>query len=289
MDSYSLVGEPYHERKNNRAKQNRLFRSEAQATLMSGDNYYKSILAHLICVLMSGGFFYAGYLVIDYGRGYGIGGMTKEAVDAFTLCLCVILCLIGAFMLFAFLFGAYRLSCEMNADLTDKDSMEASSVSVILSPLSTKKDFRNTLVIFFILSLELFICAAPTVFVLVNAGTLGLNGFAVFMIKAFTVACSIFLGLFFVFLLLPLPYIVKNGAFHSPFRMYKESAKAALTDIWLGYNMLISFTFWLILSFLSFGVLYFAYTMPYMTHSMAKVGEYLYNLSITERNDINET
>ncbi len=289
MNAYSLVGEKPQNQKNKRAKQNRLFRSEAQATMLSGDNYYKSILAHLISVLMSGGFFYAAYLINDYVKAYGIGGMSEQAVSVFTLCVCVCLCIIGAFLLFSFMLGAYRLACDMNSDLPDKDSMELHSVSAILAPLSDKKHFRNTLIIFFILALELFVCAAPTVFVFTYVGSLGFNGLAVFCIKLFTLLCSVFVGLFFVFMLLPYPYIAKSGAFDSPFRMYGASVKAALCDIWLGYNMLLSFTLWLILSALSFGVLFFAYTMPYMTHSMAKVGEYLYNLSITERNDINET
>ena len=142
MNAYSLVGEKPQNQKNKRAKQNRLFRSEAQATMLSGDNYYKSILAHLISVLMSGGFFYAAYLKNDYVKAYGIGGMSEQAVPVFTLCVCVCLCIIGAFLLFSFMLGAYRLACDMNSDLPDKDSMELHSVSAILAPLSDKKHFR---------------------------------------------------------------------------------------------------------------------------------------------------
>lgn len=289
MNAYSLVGEPERKQKNKRGKQNRLFRSEAQATLMSGDNYYKSILAHLICILMSGGFFYAAYAVKEFGAEYGIGDMSEQAVSAFTLCLSVILCLIGAFLMFSFFLGAYILCCDMNAEQEPDGSMHVSSLSSVMIPLSSKKNFKNTFVIFVIFALELLICSAPTVFICVNIGQTGLGPAAVFFIKLFMVICSIFVGLFFTFFLLPYPYVMKNSDEKSVFRMYAQSVKASLCDIWLGYNMILSFVFLLILSALSFGVLYFAYTMPYMSHSMAKVGEYLYKLSVTERNEINET
>ena len=289
MNAYSLVGEQPQNQKNKRKKQNRLFRSEAQATLMAKDNYYKSILAHLICVLMSGGFFYAAYLVNSYGKEYGIGDMSAQAVSAFTLCLSVILCVIGAFLMFSFFLGAYTLCCEMNGQTEADGSTRVSSLSAILTPFSSKRELKNTFVLFIILAFELFICTAPTVFIFRFVGQTGQNGFSVFMIKVFILACSVFVGLFFTFFLLPYPYISKNSNEKSVFRMYAQSVKASLCDIWLGYNMILSFVFLLILSALSFGVLYFAYTMPYMTHSMAKVGEYLYKLSVTERNEINET
>ena len=289
MDGYSLVGETKHTQKNKRAKQNRLFRREAQATLLSGDNYYKSVLSHFTAVLMGGGFFYAAYLFAVYGTSYGIGDMSDRAVAVFIACVSVILCLIGAFFLFAFLLGAYTLSCGMNSGTEPDGLMHVSSMSKMLSPLASMRELKNTFIVFLILTFELFICSAPAVFVFNFIGQTGINGAAAVTVKAFTLVCSIFLGLFFVFLLLPYPYILQNSPGQSPIRTYASSAKAALCDIWLGYSMFFSFIFLLILSALTFGVLYFAYTMPYMTHSMAKVGEYLYKLSITERNDINET
>ncbi len=289
MDGYSLIGESQHSQKNKRAKQNRLFRSEAQATLISGDNYYKSVLSHFIAVLMSGGFFYAAYLFAVYGASYGIGDMSAQAVVVFIACVCVILCLAGAFFLFAFMLGAYTLSCGMNGETEPDGLMHVSSMSKLLSPFASVRDLKNTFVIFLILVTELFVCAAPAIFVFSFVGQTGMNGALAVTLKIFTLLCSIFVGLFFVFLLLPYPYILQNSEGRRPLRMYAASAKAALCDIWLAYNMFFSFIFLLILSALSFGVLYFAYTMPYMTHSMAMVGEYLYKLSTTERNDINET
>ena len=238
---------------------------------------------------MSGGFFYAAYLLAVYGASYGIGEMSAQAVVVFVTCICVILCLIGAFFLFSFLLGAYTLSCGMNGETKPDGSMHISSMSAMLSPFSSGRVFKNTVITFLILAFELIVCFVPTVFVFSFIGSTGINGLTAAIIKIFVLLCSIFVGLFFIFLLLPYPYVTKNSNEKSPFRMYAASAKAALCDIWLGYNMFFSFIFLLILSALSFGVLYFAYTMPYMTHSMAKVGEYLYKLSTTERNDINET
>ena len=85
-----------------------------------------------------------------------------------------------------------------------------------------------------------------------------------------------------------MPYALGAEPDAGVLELYRKSAKAAVRGAFRCVLMLLSFIPHLILSVLSFGVMFFAYTLPYMTLSMAKLGEYLYNITYFERKKTDE-
>ena len=142
--------------------------------------------------------------------------------------------------------------------------------------------------LYLIYAFELLAAVAPSVFVILYADSTGVGAFAAALIKITSVSCSLFIAVFFTALLAPLPYVLREDDGIGAFSAYKKSVAAALCGIWRIYSLLFSFIPLLLVSALTFGVLFFAYALPYMTASFAKAGEYLYYLENPERRQINE-
>ena len=153
----------------------------------------------------------------------------------------------------------------------------------MLIPLNDLKNARRTLCIYLILAAELAVPVVMTVLAFSYIGMLEINVVFVIMIKIAVALCSAFVCLFFIMLLVPMPYIMAENKNASAPELYKKSASAAMCDMRRCYALLLSFLPLILLSALTFGMLFYAYTLPYMTVSYAKVGEYLYYLQNPER------
>ena len=268
-------------------KLNRYFRKEARRVLFAADNYYKSVLSHLICGMFCGGFLYMTFYVPDIVRIVFSGVMSEEARKLFSATLNTVLILLFSFFLFMFFSGVFMLAADMK---DEPDSVpgapETADLSKMLTPLASGVRFRFFASLFIILALELSLSVLPSVFIFRYLSGAGIGAFASFLIKAAAVSASAFLSLFFIFLLLPLPFILENVKGIGVLHAYRESASIAVRGFFRCFSLLLSFIPHLLLSVLSFGVLFFAYVLPYMTLSMTKAGEYLYYSAITERNTI---
>lgn len=288
-DNMTYVGEIQRDQRNKGAKQNRHFKAEARRALFASDNFYKAVISHLICGAMCGGFLYITYYTPDLFDMYFSALIGEKAAGLLTNTFNAVMYALFALVFMVFFAGVYTLAARMRETPdSEPGAVGYSSLSAMLDPISGFRNFRRTIVITLILTVELAVVAAPAVVVFIFADGTGMNGTLLFLLKAATVIPTAFICLFFIFLLVPMPYVTENDPGIGAFAAYKKSASAALCGIWRCYGLLFSFIPLILLSALTFGVLYFAYTVPYMTLSYAKAGEYLYTIANTERNEENE-
>ena len=283
-----FVGEPAAAQKNRGRKQNRYFKTEARRTLFSKDNFHNSVISHLVCGLLSGGLLYLSFTLPQILNDALSGTLSERALYMLISTVNVVICVISAFLLFSFFFGVYTMHCMMREqDGSAPGTPRFSELSYMLTPVSGGR-FRSTALYFMILALQLCAVVIPTALICDGAGYVLHNALALFAVRAVLICACAFLCIFSVSLFLPLPYVLARGESTGALAAYGQSASAAFNGVFRFVGLLISFIPLLLLSALSFGVLFFAYTMPYMTLSAAKLGEYLYNTANTERSTINE-
>lgn len=276
----AFIGEPIRKQKRKSIKQNRFFKTEAKEALFAADNYYKAVLSHFICGAACGGFIYLAQLAPKLISAVMTGGTAK----ALTVVICALLYILSAVFFCLFFAGVYRLATELESEPdVEHGKPELTKMSVMLSPVADISSFRRTLGISLVLLSALTLSALPSVFVISQSAKLGLPPAATVAVNAAVVFCSVFSALFFIFLSAPLPYVINGDKDIKVFAAIKTSAAASLTGMWRLYSLLISFIPLILLSAATFGVLLFAYTLPYMTVSFARAGGYLYNLYVTER------
>lgn len=289
-DTTAFIGELQSEQKRKSGKQNRYFKSEARRTLFAADNFYKAVISHFIAGTASGGFLFLTLYIPDLARIFFSDFISEKAVKSLAVTANVILFIIFSFFFFAFFLGAYILAARMR-DEPDKEpgAPKYASLSAMLMPLGCLKNARRTFALYLILASELAASVMPTVFVFSFIKYTDLNGFSAFAVKALVVFCSAFACIFFIMLFSPMPYVMAENRGEGALRLYVKSASAALCGIWRCFALLFSFLPLILLSILTFGVLFFAYVLPYMTLSFAKAGEYLYYIENPERKKENET
>lgn len=272
-----------------RRKLNSHFRAEARRTLFAGDNYYRSVLSHLICGLFSGGPLFLSFYAPDLiGNVFG-GSMSDEAVTLLSVSVNTVLYLISAFLFFASFSGVYILASRMKDEPDRVDGApDPADLSVMLRPVGSGKSLCRTAGVFITLAAELSAAVIPAVYVISRVSGTGIDPFAAVAIKVVSVLIASFLSLFFLILLVPMPYVLEAEPEAGVLEIYRKSAGAAVRGAGRCILLLLSFIPHLILSVLSFGVLFFAYTLPYMTLSMAKLGGYLYNITNIERKKTDE-
>ena len=270
--------------KNRIKKLNRYFKNSAKRTLFAGDNYHNAVIAPLICGMFSGGLLYLSFYVPDLIGEALAAAMNERAAALLTSTLDVIVYTVTAFLFFMFFSGVYVMCSRMKEEPDSRPGVESySSFSDLFMPMSGG-NFSKYLVIFLILAVQLCAVIVPCVFICRGVGGIGIPAFAVFFVRlAATCACA-FMCIMFFALLLPLPYVFEHEDDVPAVTAYKKSASAALPGVFRCCGLLFSFIPLLLLSVLSFGVLFFAYALPYMTLSAAKAGEYLYMIANTERN-----
>ncbi len=270
-------------------KQNKYFKSEAKRALFAADNLYKAVIAHFLCGVISGGFLYMTFFVPDLSVVFFADFIGETSAKLLSTVVTVILAVLFSFFLFAFFLGAYTFSAGMRSD-TDSTpgAPDPSDLSELLSPVNSMRHLGRTLTLYFIYAFEIIIAVSPSVFVILYSDAIGIGKFTAALMNTVAVACSLFIFLFFTALLTPLPYVLKEDDGIGAFSAYKKSAAAAMCGIWRIYSLFFSFIPLILVSALTFGVLYFAYSLPYMTAAFAKAGEYLYYIENPERRHINE-
>ncbi|MBQ7698781.1 MAG: hypothetical protein IJT49_00380 [Clostridia bacterium] len=289
-DNFAFIGELQSEQKRKSGKQNKYFKSEAKRTLFAADNFYKAVISHFIAGAASGGFLFLTYYIPSLTSMFFSDFLSEKAVNTLSLTLNVILYTVFSAFFFAFFFGAYVLASKMK-DEPDKEpgAPRFASLSSMLIPLNSLKNARRTFCLYLILAAELAVSVLPSVFVFSFIKMTELDRISVFFVELTVVLCSAFACVFFIMLFVPMPFVMAENRGAGAAELYKKSASAALCGIWRCYALLFSFLPLILLSILTFGVLFFAYTLPYMTVSCAKVGEYLYYLENPERKKENET
>lgn len=270
-------------------KLNAYFKSEARRTLYAADNYYKSVLSHLICGMFCGGFLYLTFYVPDLVNTVFKATLSEEARELLSSSVNTVLILLFAFFLFAFFSGVCCLAAKLRDDPDRAEGApDAADLSEILKPLGSRASFGRTAALFIILAAQLAAVTVSAAYVVRHAGGIGIGTPAAALVKIVSVAAASFMSLFFVFLFIPMPYVLRDRPGIGAFGAYRESARAALRGIGKCFKLLLSFIPLLILSVLSFGVLFFAYVLPYYVLSAAKLGEYLYYTANIERNVTDE-
>lgn len=286
----AFIGELQSNQKHKSVKQNRYFKSEAKRTLFASDNFYKAVISHFIVGIFSGGFLFLTFYVPDLVNIFFSDFLSEKAVTALSLSLNIILTVVFSFFFFAFFAGAYILGAKMKDEPDNEPGApKFASLSVMLLPLSTLKNARRTLVLYLILAAELAASVLPSVFVFSFIGRTELSAVSAFFVKLLVVLCSAFACTFFIMLFAPMPYVLEEDKDAKASVLYRKSAGAALCGIWRCYTLLFSFIPLILLSILTFGVLFYAYALPYMTLSFARAGEYLYYIENPERKKENET
>lgn len=288
-ENYAFIGELESKQTQKSGKQNRYFKSEAKRTLFAADNYYKSVISHFIVGTASGGFLFLTFYIPGFVQIFFSDFLSKKSADALTAALDVVLIIIFSFFLFSFFSGAYILASRMKDEPDNEPGApDYSSLSAMLIPLNSLKNARRTFALYLILTAEIAVSVLPSVFVFLFIGRTELDPFAIITVKAVVIMCSAFACLFFLMLFVPMPAVMAENKDEGAVALYKKSASAALCGIWRCYALLFSFIPLILLSALTFGVLFFAYTLPYMTISCAKAGEYLYYIENPERKKENE-
>ena len=289
-DDPAFVGELQSNQRRKSKKQNRYFKSEAKRILFAADNFYKSVISHFIVGITSGGFLFMTVYIPDIVKTAFNGILGEKAMSALTVTLNTVMYVVFSAFFFAFFSGAYILASKLKDEPdTEPGKPKFASLSSMLIPLNNLKNARRTFVLYLILAFELAASVLPTVLVFAFIGQSGLNGMAALAVRTVVLSCSAFMCVFFVALFAPMPYIMAENRGANAVRLYKKSASAALCGIWRVYALLFSFIPLILLSILTFGVLFYAYALPYMTISFAKAGEYLYYLENPERKKENET
>ncbi len=270
-------------------KLNSHFRSEARRTLFAGDNYYRSVLSHLICGLFSGGALYLSFYAPDLIKTVFGGSLGEESTALLSASVNTVLYLVSAFLFFAFFSGVYLLASAMKDEPdTAEGDPDPADLSMMLRPVGSHRSLSRTAGVFIILAAELALAVIPAVYVISRVSGTGIDPRAAAAVKIVSVIAASLLSLFFIILLVPMPYALEAEPDAGVLELYRKSAKAAVRGAFRCVLMLLSFIPHLILSVLSFGVMFFAYTLPYMTLSMAKLGEYLYNITYFERKKTDE-
>ena len=289
-DTSAFIGELQSNQRLKSGKQNRYFKSEAKRTLFAADNLYKAIISHFIVGIISGGFLFLAFYLPDILKSAFKGILNENALSALSATLVVLLCVIFSVFFFAFFLGAYILASKLKDEPdTEPGRPKFASLSSMLIPLNNIKNARRTFVLYLILASEIAVSVLPSVLVFMLIGQTGSNGMAALAVRIIVLSCSAFLCVFFTALFAPMPYIMSENKSANAVQLYKKSASAALCGIWRIYSLLFSFIPLILLSVLTFGVLFYAYALPYMTISFAKAGEYLYYLENPERKKENET
>lgn len=288
-DQTAYIGEIQKNQSRKSAKQNKYFKSEAKKTLFSGDNLYKAVISHLICGMVSSSFLYMAFYVPDLCYIFFGDFLSQLSVGLISTVVRVTLYVLSSFFFFAFSFGIYTLASDMKSE-PDREpgAPSPSSMARMLDPLKSFYSFGRTLAVFLILAAELTVSVLPSVFVFLFADAAGLDKFSAVTVEIICVLCSAFACAFFLSLLVPLPYVIKEDERVGAFTAYKKSAKAALCGIWRVYALMFSFIPLLLLSAVTCGILFFAFVYPYMSIALSKVGEYLYYIENPERRHINE-
>ena len=283
-DAAAFIGELQTDQKRKSGKQNRYFKKEAKRTLFAADNLYKAVISHFIAGVLSGGFLFMSFYVPGLTQLFFSDFISENAVNALATALNIILYIIFSFFFFAFFFGAYILAARMR-DEPDKEEgrPKYASLSAMLIPLNSIKNARRTFALYLILAAELAASTLPSVFVFSFIKRTDVGGMAAFAVKSIVVLCSCFACVFFIMLFAPMPYVMAENKGAGAAELYRKSASAALCGIWRCYALLFSFIPLILLSILTFGVLFYAYALPYMTLSFAKAGEYLYYIENPER------
>ena len=289
-ENSACIGELQYGQNGKSGKQNRVFKSEAKRTLFAADNLYKAVMSHFTVGIISGGFLFMTLYIPDLTRIFFSDFLSKKSVHALSITLNIILVMIFSFFFFAFFTGSYILAARMK-DEQDKTpgAPKYASLSAMLIPLNSHKNARRTFVLYSILAAELSVSVIPSVLVFYMIKMTELDRIAVFVIELIVALCSAFACIFFIMLLAPLPYVMAENKGDDAVELYRKSASAALCGMWRCYALLFSFIPLILLSILTFGLLFFAYTLPYMTISFAKAGEYLYYIENPERKKENET
>ncbi len=271
-------------------KQNRFFKSEARRTLFAADNFYKAVISHFISGTVSGGFLFMTIYTPGLVELFFADFISRQATVTMSTTVNIILMIIFSFLAVSFTFGAYYLASKMkNEPDSEPGAPDYASLSAMLLPLNSLKNARKTVFLYLILAAELTVSVMPAVYVFSNIAQTGVGLFTAFLIKTTVLSCSAFACIFFLMLFVPMPYIIDENKGASALTLYKKSVSAALCGIWRCFALLFSFIPLILLSVLTFGVLFFAYTLPYMTLSFAKVGEYLYYIENPERKKEDET
>ena len=283
-DAAAFIGEIQTQQKRKSGKQNRYFKKEAKRTLFAADNFYKAVISHFIAGVLSGGFLFMTFYVPGLTQLFFSDFISENAVNALATALNIILYIIFSFFFFAFFFGAYILAARMR-DEPDKEEgrPKYSSLSAMLLPLNCLKNARRTFALYLILAAEITASTLPSALVFTFMRSTDLGGLPAFLIKALVVFCSAFACVFFIMLFAPMPYVMAENKGAGAAELYRKSASAALCGIWRCFALLFSFIPLILLSILTFGVLFYAYALPYMTLSFAKAGEYLYYIENPER------
>lgn len=288
-DQTAYIGELQRNQTNKSAKQNRYFKSEAKRTLFAADNFYKSVISHLICGMVSSSFLYMAFYVPDLCYIFFGDFLSEASVGLLSKTVEVILYVLASFFFFAFSAGIYTLASNMKDEPdSTPGAPSVASMADMLTPLNSFKNFGRTFALFLIVAVELTVSVLPSVFVFLLSDQAGLGTFSSVVIKIVCVQCSAFACAFFLSLLVPMPYVIKEDESIGAFAAYKKSASAALCGIWRVYALVLSFIPLLLLSAVTCGILFFAYVYPYMSLALSKAGRYLYYIENPERRHINE-
>ena len=288
MDNVISVGEEQRGQKHKGRRQNGFFKSEARRVLFASDNLYKSVMSYFICGLMSGLPLYMSFYVPGLFEIWFSESLGDKAVKALSDAAVIILYIIFSFLLFTFFLGAYTLAAKMKDEPdTEPGAPVYSSLETLLNPAGNTFCLRRTVILYIILAAELSLSVLPSVFVIKNISLLGAPVAVNAVICTAVCVLSAFASLFFISLLAPLPYVIADNGNIGAVAAYSKSVFTAMRGIRVCFSLFISFIPLMIISALTFGMLFFAYTLPYMSLSFAKAGEYLYNLQDPERKQNN--
>ena len=281
---YINVGECVKKQKRVLMKRIRYFKSEAKSCMLARDNMYKTVLYILVAVMLSASIIYTSG-VMKTALENASGPMAQQSYALLGKVLYVILTIIGSFLLFSTLLGTYFSVTKMRCD-TD---IEPSGVSVtdtgaVLCLLNGKKNLRAAIVMFataFILCMPVIISFA----VLNTARGMIPQGQTAYLLlytaaAAVAVICAILYLIFVLAMLLPLAYIdYEDMGFGKTLAFCFTAASGNYLTV---LKLMLSFIPGILVGIASFGVSLIVYTVPYMTFTLAKAGEYIY-LSNTER------
>lgn len=279
MDNYSYIGETQNKQSDKKNKVNNFSKYEARRTLFARDNFYKTVMAYMLCGMIASAFLYITYLIYGVFNEMNVPTLSIASLTVLRYTVVVIFALVGLFFSFAALAGTYNYICGMSAEPQSDSLMpDAAGFGDILSPLGSIQALKGTMKLFLLVALQLIAILAPTFAGIYTLVISDLSTAMKTLFIALTVFMALCLLLFIAFLLLPYPYIRKKEPYLSVYATYGKSASCALGQLHRAFSLFGSYWLLLILSILSFGVLLIVYAVPYMAHAYARLGAYMYDI-----------
>ncbi len=254
MDKRISIGE--HERHRRGTK---FFTSEAKHRLFEKNHLIKLIFAFLTVCIFFGFFFYL-FVILPEIAGIKLFGLSENSVNAVITAIRIIIFFTGSYTVFGLLCGYYLLC----VDIYEKDDGE---LGRLFYAFESGHRMRSCLCGYVLTLLWLLPFAVLfTLSMLFEHESLWVHC----LVTAFSSGVGIFFFLIFAFLSLAYPF----GKGKSFGKRLKSAFSLMKNHIFSCFILTLRFIPLIIISVLSFGILFIIYTVPFITLSYAALGSY---------------